>query len=198
TVKDIIADCIPHIRFFNISPKKVVLYNDLLPKALSHDILNYYVDKDYKPDTHMLPLRTGQGCDIDSLIINKQQAKWLSSKIVESTIRMQFQEKQRISLKQNDVYKFTLLYRCSRDGNTIAKFRELCKNKGPTIAVGKVLNTEEILGGYNPIAWSFRNAWVITKESFIFALDKSMDKNVVSFVDNNNYAIFDHNTYFPT
>src|SRR6185312_7960308 len=34
TVKDIIADCIPHIRFFNISPNKVAQYYDLLPKKL--------------------------------------------------------------------------------------------------------------------------------------------------------------------
>src|SRR6185312_5256363 len=40
-VKDIIADCIPYIRFFNISPKTVIYYEDLLPKKLRRDILNY-------------------------------------------------------------------------------------------------------------------------------------------------------------
>ena len=52
TIKDIIADCIPHIRFFSISLKKVILYEDLLPKKLRHDILNYHADKEYKPKTH--------------------------------------------------------------------------------------------------------------------------------------------------
>src|SRR6185312_4033108 len=86
-----------------------------------------------------------------------------------------------------------------RDGNTVAKFRELCNNKGPTIAVGKVLNTEEILGGYNPLSWGSRSGYADTKESFIFALDKNMDKSIVSFVGNNSPgAIYDDNDYFPT
>ena len=42
------------------------------------------------------------------------------------------------------------------DGNTPEKFREMCAEKGPTVAVGKVLYTEEILGGYNPIACVLR------------------------------------------
>src|SRR6185437_8858435 len=48
-IKDITTDCMPHVRFFSISPKKVILYEGLLPKELRHDILNYHIDKDYKP-----------------------------------------------------------------------------------------------------------------------------------------------------
>jgi len=100
-------------------------------------------------------------------------------------------------MKQDDVYKFTLLYRCSRDGNTVAKFRELCNDKGPTVAIGKVLGTGEILGGYNLISWGFEKSdFVTTAESFIFALDKNIDKNIVSFVDNSLFAICDHMGYF--
>src|SRR6185312_3453668 len=99
TVKDIVADCIPHIRFFNISPDKVSLYYNLLPRKLCRDLFSYQINKNYKPKTHMLPPRTGQGY-IDSIIINKEQAKWIFSKIVEST-------------RQSYVYKSTLLYRCS-------------------------------------------------------------------------------------
>jgi len=53
----------------------------------------------------------------------------------------------------DDVYQLTLLYRNSKDGNTVKKFRELCNGKGPTVVVGKVLGTKEILGGYNPNSW---------------------------------------------
>src|SRR6185312_5444607 len=95
TVKETMADCIPHIRFFNISSDNIMLYEDLLPKKLRHDVLKYHCDKDYKPITHMLPPRTGQIPDIDSLIINKEQAKWISSKIGESTRLLQ--ENQRTS-----------------------------------------------------------------------------------------------------
>src|SRR6185312_1376621 len=72
-VRDIIADFIPHIRFFNISLDKVTLYYDLLPRKLVRELLNFQTDKNYKPNTCMLPLRTGQGHDIDSVIIDKKQ-----------------------------------------------------------------------------------------------------------------------------
>ena len=62
-----------------------------------------------------------------------------------------------------------------------------------------MLNTEEILGGYNPFAWGSGNGYTDTKESFIFALDNNIDKNIVSFVGNDSsYAIRDCNSYFPT
>ena len=200
TIKDIIADCIPHIRFFSIPLKKVVLYEDLLPKKLRRDILNYHADKEYKPKTPISPPRTGkvgQERNIDSVIINNKQAEWILSKIVESTRRLQ--ENQETSMKQDDVYKLTLLYRQSRDGNNVAKFKELCHGKGATIAVGKVSGTEEILGGYNPVSWNGSGYYIRTDKSFIFALDKNIDKNIVSFVNNSSlsYAIADASSSFP-
>jgi len=189
TVKDIIADCMPYIRFSSITFSKIVLYHDVLPKKLCRDILNYHADKNYKLNAHMLPPRTGQHYK-DSLIINQMQAKWIMSKIVESTMQQ----------LQDSVYELTLLYRKSRDGNTAAKFRELCNKKGPTIAVGKVLGTEEILGGYNPLAWGFKTGDYNTKGSFIFALDTNMHKNIVSFVGDNGsdaITIGDHSTFYP-
>ena len=95
-------------------------------------------------------------------------------------------------------YKFTLLYRQSRDGNTVARCRELCNDKGPTIAIGKVLDTEEILDGYNPLSWGCANGHAYTKKSFIFALDKNMDMSIVSFVENSLQAIYDHPSFFPS
>jgi len=136
TIKDIIADCIPHIRVFNIPLESIILYAELLPRKLRRDIMNHHAEGNYKPNT--LP-PTVKYVNINSLIINEEQVEWISSKIVESAK----QEDQKASGKQkNHVYKFNLLYRQSRDGNTVAKFRELCNNKGPTIAVGKVSDTE--------------------------------------------------------
>src|SRR6185312_3041338 len=83
TVKDIIADCMPYIRFSSITFSKIVLYHDVLPKKLCRDILNYHTDKNYKPSTHLLPPRRYD----DSLIINQMQAKWIMSKIAESTMQ---------------------------------------------------------------------------------------------------------------
>jgi len=116
------------------------------------------------------------------------------------------QENQRTPRMNGGFYKLTLLYRHSKNGN---KFREICAEKGPTVAVGKVLDTEEIFGGYNPIAWKTSSlvnqtsidsfvTYVPTSESFIFSLDKdNAEKNIVSPVVVNHYAIGEHAFYYP-
>jgi len=60
----------------------------------------------------------------------------------------------------------------------------MCANKGPTVAVGRIKDTGEILGGYNPLSWSTnKKGYISTKESFIFSLDKNdVEKNIISFV----------------
>src|SRR5204863_9113560 len=114
--------------------------------------------------------------DVDSVVISKQQASWILQKIAEST---QLGEVKRGETnRQTITYKLTLLYRESRDGDinmadTVKKFWRMCADKGPTIAVGRVRDTEEILGGYNPLSWSTSKEWGSTKESFIFSLDKN-------------------------
>src|SRR6185436_14704126 len=96
------------------------------------------------------------------------------------------QGNQRIPRINNSFYKLTLLYRHSMDGKN---FRQICAGKGPTVSVGKVLGTEELLGGYNPLAWETLDTlassaiWSSTSESFIFSLDKDKPaKNIVSLV----------------
>src|SRR5436853_284628 len=78
-IRNLIADCIPYIRFSNISPKdfseKVIPYDELLPRELHRAILNYHLTKkDYSSSIPRLPPRKGQIPDIDSVIIDKQQA----------------------------------------------------------------------------------------------------------------------------
>jgi len=205
-VRAVISDVIPHIRFFNVSSedfsKKIVPYDELLTKTLRHDILHYHMENDYKPTILMLPQRKGQAIiksNIDSVIINEQHAEWISQKIMESTKLNQ--ENQRTPRTNNGFYKLTLLYRHSKDGK---KFRQLCAEKGPTVTVGKVLGTEEILGGYNPLAWRTTLAtltsaiWPPTSESFIFSLDKDKPaKNILSSVVNSPHTIVEDSSSYP-
>src|SRR6185369_1210063 len=141
----------------------------------------------------ILPQRRGQRKrklpDVDSVVINEQQASWILQKIAESTQTDRVE--QGPAREQTVPYKLTLLYRESRDNSnnndekTIAKkFRQMCTNKGPTVAVGRVKDTGEILGGYNPLSWSTSNTgYISSKESFIFSLDKNdVEKNIISFV----------------
>ena len=79
---------------------------------------------------------------------------------------------------RNIPYNFDLLYRSSRDGDTAAAFHIKCDNKGSTIVIAKIKNSEQIVGGYNPLDWNPANhsRHVSTKDSFIF-----------SFTNRNNF-----------
>ncbi|CAB4377905.1 unnamed protein product [Rhizophagus irregularis] len=72
---------------------------------------------------------------------------------------------------RNIPYNFNLLYRASRDGNTAADFHKKCDNKGATIVIAKVTDSEQIVGGYNPLFWNEKcNTNKSTNDSFIFTL----------------------------
>ncbi len=64
-------------------------------------------------------------------------------------------------------YTFNLLYRASRDGMTSAAFHEKCNNQGPTIVVAKVKNSEQIVGGYNPLVWDKSNQYKSKRDGFL-------------------------------
>ncbi|CAG8726339.1 24420_t:CDS:2, partial [Racocetra persica] len=49
--------------------------------------------------------------------------------------------------------KFEFIYRASQEHFSINKFHESCDNKEPAVVIIKVLNSEEIIGGYNPLDW---------------------------------------------
>ena len=50
-------------------------------------------------------------------------------------------------------YKYTLLFRSSRDGYSTYAFHNVCDNKGPTVSIIKN-NHGKIIGGYTPLSWS--------------------------------------------
>jgi len=118
-VKDIITECMPHIRFFNMPSEelseRVVSYIEILPKELLCDLICYHMQKNYKPKTQKLPRRKRQLPDVDSVVINKQQASWILQKIAEST-QLGKAERGGTS-RQTITHKLTLLYRESSDGD---------------------------------------------------------------------------------
>src|SRR6185312_7662975 len=133
--------------------------------------------------------------EFDSVIINKQQAEWILQKIAEFTN----QEEPDVFAERNSSHKLTLLYRQSKDSDGVVNFRQKCQHKGATIVIGKTSDTDEILGGYNPVAWgTYPNTYISTTESFLFALDKNMlDNSIVSFVVDEEHAVYDFNDYNP-
>src|SRR2546429_292273 len=73
----------------------------------------------------------------------------------------------------NMPYKFNLLLRGTRDGFEIAAFHSLCDNKGATIVLGRIKDSKQIVGGYNPLSWNQNNAYLNTSESFLFNITDS-------------------------
>ncbi|GES81014.1 hypothetical protein GLOIN_2v1763838 [Rhizophagus clarus] len=148
------------IRFYDISSEdyfhKVKPYKEFLSKDMQEEILKFHMIPEYKPIlVNFLPRRN---YSVTSILINQDHfalfANWIDRK--------------------HRYCNFILLYRASRDGKTAAAFHNRCDNRGATIVVVKIKNSEQIAGGYNPLSWDSSGSNKSTKESFLFNF---MDKN---------------------
>jgi hypothetical protein len=159
---------IPLIKFYNINSEdffyKVLPYRELLPNQLIYKVQEFHMVPNRKLNVDIQPSRLKLVTDCDSILIDLRHfalfASWIS--------------KENVSIKNNP-YKFNLLYRASRDGMTIEKFHSKCDNKGASILVIKIINSNQIVGGYNPIKWKID--WVHTPDSFIFLFDNHKNVN---------------------
>ncbi|RIA85709.1 hypothetical protein C1645_781280 [Glomus cerebriforme] len=68
---------------------------------------------------------------------------------------------------------YRLRYSRYYDSKTPAAFHAKCDNKRATIVIVKISNSEQIVGGYNPLQWDSNNAFKYTKDSFIFSSKNS-------------------------
>jgi hypothetical protein len=173
--------------------EKVYPYKKILPKELREDLLKTFLsllDPDTKPnDRSKLRMIEEMNKNIDSKIITYQHAELISKWIDKLEIRDMI----------NNFYEFKLLFRGSRDGLSRDKFHEFCDNQSRTVSIVKMKDSNEILGGYNPVEWNdysgFGN-WCTTKDSFIFSFkdDNRIENYILSRVKDAEHAIF--NSYF--
>ena len=100
---------------------------------------------------------------------------------------------------KNIPYKFNLLYRANRDGNSAAPFHEKCDNKGATVVVAKIQNSEKIVGGYNPLFWDLSNNYKSTNDSFIFSFTdrNNLQSAKVGYCNNNRDVVGCYPNYGP-
>ncbi|GBB93255.1 hypothetical protein RclHR1_02140008 [Rhizophagus clarus] len=158
---------IPLIRFYLISSDdyyyKVKPYEDILSKGLKDDILKFHMVSEYKSTVKILPRHSSYHINFDSVIIEQSKdhlvifANWIDKRMENN------------KYTKNIPYKFNLLYRVSRDGNTRKAFHGKCDNKGATIVILKVSGSEQIIGGYNPFDWDSSDSFKSTTDSFVFS-----------------------------
>ncbi|RHZ89514.1 hypothetical protein Glove_13g14 [Diversispora epigaea] len=196
-LKNTLQQCLPHIRYFQISNKnimeKVYPYQQILNKKLMTDILKYSMDLNEPMTSTILPPRKivttqlpnrGNTFQITSLIITNEHAaniaSWIDKKEVTYDVN-------------NNPYEFNLILRGSRDGFEPKVFWNLCDQKTNLAVVVKVKDTDEILGGYNPIGWNSNlyGQYSTTNDSFIFSLKNgNIENNILSRVKDASTAIY--------
>ncbi|EXX67405.1 hypothetical protein RirG_114740 [Rhizophagus irregularis DAOM 197198w] len=199
-LKNTIHKCIPFIKFFTLSSKefmdKVLPYKKILPKELYKESLKFFLNHDYRPaalqtiqtissesvnsNKQIESISNVDSINIDSIIITTQHAELISKWI----------DILEITDKAKNLYEFKLIYRATRDGFKGYRFHKNCDDKSHTISIFKVKDSDEILGGYNPIEWKSEN-FGVTNDSFIFSFanSESIENYLLSRVKDKEHAI---------
>ncbi|CAG8661617.1 947_t:CDS:2 [Cetraspora pellucida] len=187
-LEKVLHNCIPHIRFFQLSFDEFNLvttkYKNILPDDL---IVKSFQELSDSQTKHNLPKRE-LAYSFDSKIIDAKDAALIASWI---------DKKQGVPYRFNDMpFEFKLIYRASRQNFSVSNFHKICDCKGPTVVIIKVRNSNEIIGGYNPLDWNDIDAYddhefKKTSKSFIFSLFSSSNGAIprLSFVSSQKEAI---------
>ncbi|RIB15731.1 hypothetical protein C2G38_2191746 [Gigaspora rosea] len=152
-LKTTLNNCIPLIRYFQISGKdlvtKVKPYKQILGPNLWEDITTKFMVPNESVSSIILPARKIFFNFINqSSIINEEHFAEISSWIDRNSSTYDI---------RCIPYEFKLLLRGSKDGFDFESFDALCVDILGTVIVIKVNKTNEILGGYNPLVWPSDN-----------------------------------------
>ncbi|GES93607.1 hypothetical protein GLOIN_2v1882540 [Rhizophagus clarus] len=196
TMENTLQHCLPLVRFFSLSSvefsQKVHPYKKLLKHQFYEELLNSYLDPNREPtDNILLPRNITVDKIIDSRIVNLNIVSIISRWIDRTELNYKFSHLRELYFP----YQFKLLLRGSRDGFTPKNFHELCDGKSDTITFIKIKDSEEIIGGYNPLKWESSATWGITNGSFIFSFK---GKNNYKDATISNVKKLDHALWFNT
>ncbi|CAG8584135.1 2467_t:CDS:2 [Paraglomus occultum] len=182
-LEDVLRPCIPLVRFFHIPPgefrQKVWPYKAVLPQDLYDDIMWCYAAPQIKVQSIISPPRLKP---IDSNIIKMKHVAIISSWV---------DRKDGPHYNLGEIpYQFRLLLRGSRDGFSNRVFHSRCDSSVRTVVIVRIQDTGEVIGGYNPLNWSYTSSGR-TEDSFIFSFGdgETQSAPILSRVHLNHYAI---------
>ncbi|RHZ80962.1 hypothetical protein Glove_130g154 [Diversispora epigaea] len=195
TLKTTLKQCLPLIRYFHFSVDEVLNsikpYKKIIDEQLWEDINQHLVTPKRPVKSIILPARSVLVTELpprinEPNIISEDHAAEISSWIDRKTTTYSI---------TNIPYKFELVLRGTKDGLAPQTFWNICHGHARTVVVAKVKGTDEIIGGYNPLAWDNTyngevNDWMKTKDSFIFSLKNgNLQNSILSRVIKPQYAI---------
>ncbi|RHZ76266.1 hypothetical protein Glove_199g153 [Diversispora epigaea] len=197
TLKTTLQQCLPLIRYFHISgtdvSKKIKPYKKILDEKLWEDLNQYFMAPDQPVESIILsprtifvqglPTRTTEQAKTFSNIITYEHVAEISSWIDRKSCTYSL---------TNIPYEFQLILRGSIDGFEPQTFWDTCHGNASTVVIMKVKGTDDILGGYNPLAWDANTGgrWEKTNDSFIFSLKNGNTQNsILSRVKSRDNAI---------
>ncbi|POG63805.1 hypothetical protein GLOIN_2v523147 [Rhizophagus irregularis DAOM 181602=DAOM 197198] len=158
-------------------------YNPISKLELQTVKVSHEINNDYNPS-----IKLESQIIIDSKIITIQHAVLISKWI----------DKLKVEHAMKNLYEFKLIFRGSRDGFTPKKFHNICDDQSRTVAIIKVKDSSEILGGYNPIKWKSDYGHGATNDSFIFSFMKNINEYIISRVKEKENAINYWERYGPS
>jgi hypothetical protein len=177
---------------------KVRPYKVIIPDHIYEEIEEFYY-KDSLPKTTILPPRTGlptrTGKIKSNIIIPKLAniiANWIDKKDAMFT-----------RTSNHPLYKFTLIYRGSRDGINNKSFKYKCNGRIASLVLIKSRQTSKIFGGYSSIGLSslgdacsneYDIRFYYSSNNFIFSFENSEDiQNMkIGRVINNSKAMLEY------
>ncbi|RHZ72530.1 hypothetical protein Glove_242g11 [Diversispora epigaea] len=196
--KQLWKDLIQHFMSPNLPKKSVVLpaRTILIPELPNH-LIQHFMSPNLPKKSVVLPARTilipelpNRSKEPFSTIISDDHAAEISSWI---------DRKNTTYPSTNYPYEFQLILRGSKDGFAPRTFWDMCNGHAGTVVIIKVKGTDEILGGYNPLAWDNNASGVNgvygeTNDSFIFSLKNgNVQNSILSRVKMPDYALWYNN-----
>ena len=114
--------------------------------------------------------------------------------LLDSAMSMQINE----WIGSSKVQEWKCLYKATRDTFAASVFHSKCDGKGPTVTVIRSTNGN-IFGAYTPCKWASSGSYAYDKDSFLFSLVNSIDKQVrFKHSGSNLNSIYNASGYGPT